>query len=323
MQCPDCAADVPADSQACHACDAVLFYETSAWVASQDRYDELAARYAERAIDQQGFQSAHASLAQQDAFGRYWLPSQKRDEPYLWDGQAWKLQPVALASPEGTRASYAASAHSPTPRQTVSPQNNAKQSDETSRTPSDAATPKERHRLRGCCLGTCILLLLLCAAGVFVSPLPQRWGLRTSPAEHTFEPEPDRIASMALAAELDEAGVDTTGLYLYVLPYVERERGAVLYAVLDGTMEFRFPSRDPSAVLDYMALLAESETVQSASVSRIAVDYRDRSGAQIAVLTAPVDAVLAFSRGEMSQEDFMEALEGKIDVTGLSLGGQP
>jgi hypothetical protein len=285
---------------------------------ARQRYADLVARYAGGELDDAAFLEAHAALAMEDAQGRYWLPGEDPRTPFLWDGESWIPQPVALVAPASAPppAPAPAFAAAPPPMPAY-----AGPAGPPPPAPPISEEPKKRHRLRGCCLGTLIVLLLICGAGVFVSPLPQRWGLRRSPAEKAFVPEPDRGPAVALTAELQEAGVDTTGLYLYVLPYEEQE-GGVLYAVLDGASGFGFArSGDSEPLLDYMTMLAESEAAQRAGVQRIAVDYRDRDGQQVAVLTASSESVLAFGRGEMPLETFMQELEGKVDVVSIGTGG--
>ncbi len=320
MQCPLCHAPIAPDATACGSCGATLLRDTPAWQLAQQRYADLVARYTSGEIDEATFQDAQAALAVSDDQGRYWLPGQDPHTPFMWDGQSWRPQPVALVAPE---PSPPPAAPPPGPAYAAPPPTPAYAGPASAPPPAVLAPeePRKSHRLRGCCLGTCLVLALLCAVGVFLSPLPQRWGLRRSPAEKAFEPEPDRAVGVALSAELEELGVDTTGLYLYMLPYQEQE-GGVLYAVLDGSSGFQFSrSGDSEPILDYMALLAKSEAAQQAGAARIAVDYRDASGEQVAVLTAPTDAVLAFSRGEMTLEVFMQKVEGKMDLTSLSTGG--
>ena len=149
--------------------------------------------------------------------------------------------------------------------------------------------PRKRHRLRGCCLGTLLVLALLAAAAVWISPLPEQWGLRKPAAVKAFgaNPEPDRGAALELQAELADAGIDTTGMYSYVLPYQDASQGAALYAVLDASAGFRFPDAgDQDPVLPTMARLAGSPALAEAGVSRIALDYRDVSGAPVVAMTA-------------------------------------
>jgi hypothetical protein len=310
MQCPRCHASITPDAPACPSCGIALLPTTAAWQLAQERYNDLVARYAQGELDDAAFQDAHAALATPDAHGRYWLPGDDPGIPFLWDGERWAPQQAALVTPQ---AAAPAPAPPPVPAyaQPASPP------------PAAAApvAPKKRHRLRGCCLGTLLVLLLLCGVGVFISPLPQRWGLRRSPAERAFAPEPDRAVAVALTTELREAGVDTTGLYLYVLPY-EEQQGSVLYAVLDGSSGFGLNrSTDSEPILDYMGLLAQSEAAQQAGIQRVAVDYRDSEGQQVAVLTASTASVLAFSRGDMPLETFMQELEGKVDVASIGIGG--
>jgi hypothetical protein len=301
--------------------------DTPAWQSAQRGYADLTARYSRGEVDAAAFQRAHATLAVLDAAGRTWLPSEDADRPYLWDGAAWTPQAVARiipdhyarvdgpveALPDGS-ASVRRRTHVPAAGGTVT-------------TPSTVVpAPRKRHRLRGCCLGTLLVLVLLAAAAVWISPLPEQWGLRKSAAEKAFgaNPEPDRGAALELEAELQEAGVDTTGLYAYVLPYQDASQGAALYVVLDASAGFRFPdSGDQDPVLATMARLADSPTLAEASVTRIALDYRDVSGSPVVAMTAPVASIQAFARGEITREAFFQDMDAQVDLSSMTEGFLP
>jgi len=195
--------------------------------------------------------------------------------------------------------------------------------------PREAATPpapRKRHRLRGCCLGTLAALLLLAAAAVWISPLPEQWGIRQPASVKVFgeQLEPDRSAELELRAELEQAGLDTTGLYAYVLPYNDGRQGAALYAVLDSSQGFRFPtSSDQNAMLAYMVQLANSPALATAGVDRIALDYRDASGESVLITTAPAESIRKFARGEIGREAFFQELEARTDPGSLTEGVLP
>ena len=166
-----------------------------------------------------------------------------------------------------------------------------------------------------------LVLVVLAAAAVWVSPLPEQWGLRKSATEKAFgaNPEPDRGATLELEAELADAGIDTTGMYSYVLPYQDASQGAALYVVLDASAGFRFPdSGDQDPVLATMARLAGSPALAEAGVQRIAIDYRDVSGAPVVAMTAPVSSIQAFSRGEITREAFLQSVEAQVDLSSMT-----
>lgn len=331
MFCPHCGAANVETSARCVSCGAIFLPDTPAWQAAQRGYADLTARYARGGLDAAAFQNAHATLAVRDAAGRTWLPSGDPERPYLWDGSTWTPQAVARVAlgpppapggvaaayvPPPAPASYAQQAYAPP----------VEQSARGTAPHSEPPPPRKRHRLRGCCLGTLLILVLLAAAAVWVSPLPEQWGLRKSAAEQAFgaNPEPDRGAAVELEAEMQDAGIDTTGLYAYVLPYQDGRPGGALYAVLDGSQGFRFPEAgDQDPVLAYMANLANSPALAAAGVDRIAIDYRDGSGNQVVAMTAPVASIQAFARGEITREAFFQDLEAQIDLTSMIEGFVP
>jgi|GEM_PF-1570974 len=323
MYCPSCGAANVETSPQCVACGAVFLLDTPAWLSAQRGYADLTARYARSEIDNAAFQSAHVNLAVRDAAGRTWLPSEDPERPYLWDGNAWVPQEVARVSPAAPGVPPAQPAYQ-TPAGV--PPARAQRSAGGPATREAPPPPKKRHRLRGCCLGTLIVLFVLAAAVIWVSPLPEQWGLRRPAAEKAFgeNPEPDRGASLELEAELAQAGVDTTGLYTYVLPYQDGRTGAALYAVLDGSAGFSFPDAgDQDPVLATMANLANSPALAAAGVDRIAIDYRDGSGEKMIGLTAPVDAIQSFSRGEITREAFFQQMDAQVDLTSMTEGLLP
>ena len=312
MYCPHCGAANVETSPQCVGCGAVFLLDTPAWQSAQRGYADLVARYTRGKIDDAGFQNAHASLAVQDAAGRTWLPAEDPDHPYLWDGSAWTPQAVARVAPPAYVAPPAAPVHAQQPAQTRA-----------AATPRSEPlpAPRKRHRLRGCCLGTMLVLVLLATAAVWTSPLPEQWGLRKSAAEKAFgaNPEPDRGAALELQAELADAGIDTTGMYSYVLPYQDTSQGAALYVVLDASAGFRFPdSGDQDPVLATMARLAGSPALAEAGVTRIAIDYRDVSGTPVLAMTAPIASIQAFSRGEITREAFFQSIEAQVDLGSMT-----
>ena len=85
---------------------------------------------------------------------------------------------------------------------------------------------KNKGGRRGCCFWGCIasvVLLVLAAVLILVglwlwTDVPERLGLKESPAERLLSGPPDRQAAAEIKDELQDAGIDTTGLSLFVLP---------------------------------------------------------------------------------------------------------
>lgn len=278
--------------------------DANAFAAAERRYRELDARYQRGELSEDAYQQERMACLVQDASGRAWLPAPEPGRWYLWDGQQWALSPTPpVAQPPAAPPQPAA----PQPAYTPQP------------APQEAAEPRRRKR-GGCCLVILILFLVAALAGVWISPLPQRWGLRKSPAQRLLGP-PDRRAADAILMDMAQQGLPTEGVYLYVLP-LKGEDTNTLYAVLDSRDGFRFQgggSREQ--IVGYLVDLAQSPAVAGQNVGRISVDYRDPSGESTLVLTAPTEAILGFARGEMSREQFMQVLDGQMDIQQLLMGG--
>lgn len=130
--------------------------------------------------------------------------------------------------------------------------------------------------------------------------------------------EPDRQAAAALLAELEQAGVRTEGLSLYVLPF-EGKDGNVALAVLDASQGFRFAnSGQEDALIGLMARLATGQAAPQHDITRVAVEYRDAGGTSLLTLTASTEAISGFAAGELDREAFMETVDGRVDLTSLA-----
>jgi hypothetical protein len=107
---------------------------------------------------------------------------------------------------------------------------------------------------------------------------------------------------------------------------MEGGSGRLLYVIADASEGFqgiKAMAGSPDALVAYLVSLAESETVARGGISRLALDYRDESGVEFGVLTARTDDLLAFARGEMTREAFMEVLDGRLNLAALMEGEQP
>lgn len=284
--------------------------DANAFAAAERRYRELEARYQRGELSEEAFQQERMACLVQDASGRAWLPAPEVGRWYLWDGREWALSPtspLAAAPPPPAQPM----AYAPQPSPGVGYQQPA---------PQPAYAEPRRRKRGGCCLVILIVLLVVAAAGVWISPLPQRWGLRKSPAERLLGP-PDRRGADAILLGMEAGGLPTEGVYLYVLP-LKDESANTLYAVLDSCDGFRFQGGGShDEIVDYLITLAESPAVAGQNVGRISVDYRDANGESTLALTAPTEAILGFARGEMSSEEFMQVLDGQMDIQQLLMGG--
>lgn len=172
---------------------------------------------------------------------------------------------------------------------------------------------KKKGCLRTGCglIGWLFLILLLVGGWMFAvnSDIPERLGLRKPPAERLLSGEPDRASADAILSALTEAGLDTQGVRLYVLP-VEGQNTQIAYAVLEASEGFTFDYSDnEDAMTGLLVRMATSEAVTNARIERVAIDYRNTTGDQVAVFTAPVSVLRAYAEGRASAEDVSNALD--------------
>ena len=182
---------------------------------------------------------------------------------------------------------------------------------------------QRRNGCWGCgCLGVigAIVAVLLAVGGVVAwnSNLPERLGVRQSPAQRLLSGPPDRQAAQEIVDDLAAAGLDTRGMWVYVLP-IEGKPYRAAYAVLDASQGFRFErGGGGDAVPDHLVQLASGESIDALNVGRIGIDYRDEEGNPVIALTAPTAVIQAYGRGEIPPEALMASLEGKLDLQALT-----
>jgi hypothetical protein len=181
----------------------------------------------------------------------------------------------------------------------------------------DPSAPIHRKK-RGCLATGCLTILgLLLVGGVILAVLllrvPQQLGIWPSGAT-LLQGTPDREAAAAILDEVAAAGMDTTGLSLYVFP-VEGQEGALAYAVLDTSAGFRFPTGTAAnPIPDLFGKLSGGSTVDEAGIEQVAIAYRDESGRTLGVLTASTDDIRQFVAGEIDEETFSAQLNGDVDL---------
>jgi hypothetical protein len=169
---------------------------------------------------------------------------------------------------------------------------------------------KPPRKKRKFLVGKIILLLfvLIIAAGaVLYFRVPQKIGLIKSPADKLFTITSDREKASAVMEDLKEAGLNTRGVEVYVLPVAGTDHNVAM-VVLDASKGFDFNSyggTDP--VKDFLTVVSST---QQAGINRAAVAYYDEEGKQMATATVPADAVAAYSQGKLTDRQLME----KVDV---------
>jgi hypothetical protein len=182
--------------------------------------------------------------------------------------------------------------------------------------PGAQAKPKSRSCLRSCGIAFLATFLVLAACGLLVGvislDIPQKLGLTESAAERLLPDNPDRAAAAALKDELEQTGIDTHGIELYVLPFKDGA-GSLAYALLDAGEGFQFTSGLQDPIADTLISMATSHAVQEHDIQRIAIDYRNETGERLLILTASTSAINGYANGTLSREEFMKALDGEAD----------
>jgi len=294
MQCPNCGAELPQGSSFCRRCGSPLASAEDPFAVAQRRYRALEERLRRREIDEATFQSEHAQLVVRDSSGQSWLPAPQEGEWYLWDGQSWVLHRVDLGRPPPE----------PEARYTTPPQGRAR--------------PRRKHPILGAIfLAFLLIALVTCGALALKTPLLEKAGIRKPLAERVFGQTPNRPAADAILSDLERSGIDTQGVLLYVLPYSDRENSVAL-ASLDAAQGFRFDrTSDQDPVLEYLESLALSEATQQHGIDRVAIQYRDEKGETPLIITAPTESIARFARGEITRQEFLRAIDAKVDVAAL------
>ena len=179
---------------------------------------------------------------------------------------------------------------------------------------------------RGCCGTGCLILFILLllfallVGGVVAVQMriPEKLGLRRPPEERLLGGTPDREAAAALEAELTAAGFSTAGMDVAVLP-VKGKGHNLAVAVFDASRGFQFPSASGSdALLDSLKRLATGKAAAEHNIGRAAVHYIDPQGRNLVSLTAPTEAIQRYASGQMSRDDFLQAVEGQLDLRALA-----
>jgi hypothetical protein len=157
------------------------------------------------------------------------------------------------------------------------------------------------------------LLVLIIIGGVIFLNVPQRIGLAKSPAEKLLEQRLDYQAAAAITQELEEAGISTRGLTIYVIPYKDSEESLAV-AVLDTSQGFDINSFVyEDSITEYLSGLADAG--EKYGIRRVAVDYKNENGDSLLTMTAPAKTVIGYSEGSLNQQQFLDDLEGKVNFT--------
>jgi hypothetical protein len=168
-------------------------------------------------------------------------------------------------------------------------------------------------------LGIVVIAALL--LGIFVFKVPLRIGLVKPAAERLLSHTPDRETALKVKADFQKAGINTTGIDVYVVPEKKSDK-SVLVTVLDSSKGFSFSnSGTTDPVSDYLIKLAKSSSAYG--IDRVAFEYRDSEGKPLVDVTAPTDVILKYSQGKITQAEFLKAIDAKIDLSQFATSGMP
>lgn len=187
-------------------------------------------------------------------------------------------------------------------------------------------TPTSRRGCWGCAIALLIIFLLLACASVIGLGWWLGWyeqlGIISSPAEELFVSGRDPWAAENILLELENKGVATEGLHVYVMP--SKGGGTFAYLVADESAGYSWsgPEYD-NAMEGLLVHTAMTEAAEQTPVERVAVEYRGPDGEHVAVMTAPTGELTAFAEGFITQEQLFEVMNGRTDApSGISIGGE-
>ena len=186
--------------------------------------------------------------------------------------------------------------------------------------PTPGAPPR---RGRGCLFRGCLITLsfvvgIVIATTALLLHIPQQVGLLPT-AETLLADTPDREGAQALMVSMAASGIDTTGMSLYLLPMRDGS-GVIAYAVLDTSAGFRFPdATDRPGIVEMFVRLAEGRA-RELGVTRVAVDYRNGTGASLGVLTASASSIARLASGQDDLKTFSGSLDGRVDIPAVLAG---
>lgn len=195
-----------------------------------------------------------------------------------------------------------------------------------------ATPPPQPKKKRGClkwgcgCLAVLLVVVLLGVSAIgWYLRWPEQWGLIDSPGDELFAVSPNPFAADALETEMVELNYPLDGLTFYVMP---RDGGDyhIVYVLAQEAEGFTWTNETwENPIEGLLIITAATETAAAWRIEQIAVDYRDSSGNQVAVMTAPRQAIIDYAVGTITQEQLFDQMHGRTpDSTSLdiSTGGE-
>jgi len=141
----------------------------------------------------------------------------------------------------------------------------------------------------------------------------ERLGLRKSPTDELLSGAPDRQAAAAVVEELHQAEINTRGMSIQVFPITGTD-GKLAVAVVDRSQGFVLgQSGDAGAALERLQDMFAGDTLAELGITRVAIESRDEKGRFVAAVTVKSDDLKAAANGEMDPENFVKAVDGRIN----------
>ena len=171
--------------------------------------------------------------------------------------------------------------------------------------PEKPPKKKKKHIVGWTILG--VIVLVIGVGALLFFKVPQKIGLVKSPAEKMFAGTPDRTAAAAIMTNLQQAGLNTKGVEVYVIP-VNSTNNSVAFFVLDASQGFDISaSKSADPVKDFMKVISAA---QASGVNRAAVTYFNEEGKALLTATVPTADALAFTQNKITAKQLM----AKVDI---------
>jgi hypothetical protein len=142
-------------------------------------------------------------------------------------------------------------------------------------------------------------------------------GLAPPSAEELYDTAPDRFAAESINNTLIENEI--SGVDVIVLPKTDGSGGQTAVFTIDAenanTRDFGSQEEAEAFLQDIMRQLADQNDSQGLNIDEVAFDLTGPDGESLINVAAPADAAAAYSRGEISREEFLRQVE--IDWTNL------
>lgn len=173
------------------------------------------------------------------------------------------------------------------------------------------------------CLTVFLIVFFLCIIGIAIVGvlffrLPEKWGWWPSPAAEMLAGTPHREGAAELMGVLEEKGMDTEGVEMYVLPIKDAGENLAV-AVLDAAEGFDFSKigTEGDPLTETMINIVTGPEAKALNIGRAVVEYRNEDGDTLFTFTAPSKDIRDFGNKIINREAFMEALDGDIDFSKL------